>query len=183
MPEATVSLLTTWQPFYGIIGTAAATLTGLMFVVVTFIARAGAPRTNEVFAAFSSPNIPHFGAALFIAAMQSAPWQVLWAPALLLGLCGLAGVIYVVIVGRRMRRQKSYQPVLEDWLWHLAFPLVSYAALVVAALVLPGHPEPALFVSGGATVLLLFIGIHNAWDAVVYLTLQRSRSENTPPDE
>ena len=34
-----MSPLTTWQNFYTIIGSAAATLTGLMFVVVTLIAQ------------------------------------------------------------------------------------------------------------------------------------------------
>ena len=52
---------------------------------------------------------------------------------------------YVVIVIRRARRQTDYKPVLEDWLWHTIFPLVSYTALVVAAIVLPGNPVPALF--------------------------------------
>ena len=28
--------------------------------------------------------------------------------------------------------------------------------------------RPALFVVGAATLLLLFVGIHNAWDAVTY---------------
>ncbi len=178
MQEAAVSLLTTWQTFYGIIGSAAAALTGLMFVVVTLIARVQEPRANEAFAAFSTPNVTHFCAALLIAATLSAPWQVLWNASLLLGLCGLGGVIYVVIVGRRVRRQTSYQPVLEDWLWHMAFPLVSYTALVVAAIVLPVNPALALFVIGAATVLLLFIGIHNAWDTVTYVALERSQSEN-----
>ena len=39
MREAGMSFLTTWQSFYVIIGSAAATLTGLMFVVMTLIAR------------------------------------------------------------------------------------------------------------------------------------------------
>ena len=183
MQEAAVSLLTTWQTFYGIIGSAAATLTGLMFVVVTLIARVQEPRANEAFAAFSTPNVAHFGAALLVAATFSAPWQVLWNASLPLGLCGLGGVIYVVIVGRRVRRQTSYQPVLEDWLWHTAFPLVSYTALVVAAMVLPVYPALALFVIGAATVLLLFIGIHNAWDTVTYVALERSQSEDKHQDQ
>ena len=58
--------------------------------------------------------------------------------------------MYVVIVIRRARRQTDYQPVLEDWLFHTIFPLVSYTALVVAALLLPGHPAPALFVIAAA---------------------------------
>jgi hypothetical protein len=182
MQEAAVSLLTTWQNFYVIIGSAAAALTGLMFVVVTLTARvqesgAQEPATHETVAAFSTPNVAHFCAALLVAATLSAPWQVLWNASLLLGLCGLGGAIYVVIVGLRVRHQTSYQPVLEDWLWHMAFPLVSYTAIVVAAIVLPGSPAPALFVIGAATVLLLFIGIHNAWDTVTYIALERSLSE------
>src|SRR6267154_3989129 len=87
---------------------------------------------------------------------------------------GLGGATYVVIVLRRARRQTDYQPVMEDWLFHTVFPLVSYTALLVAALLLPGHPAPALFVIAAATVLLLFIGIHNAWDNVTYTAIELS---------
>jgi hypothetical protein len=78
-------------------------------------------------------------------------------------------VTYAVIVVRRARRQTDYQPVLEDWLRHAVFPLVSYTA---PALLLPGNPVPALFGIGAVTVLLLFIGIHNAWDSVTYIAVQ-----------
>jgi hypothetical protein len=184
MPEAAVSLLATWQNFYVLVGSAAATLTGLMFVVVTLTARARvqASSPSVAVAAFSSPNVVHFCIALLVAAILSAPWQVLWNAGLLLGLSGLGGMIYIVIVVRRVRRQTDYQPVLEDWLWHTVFPLVSYTAFVVAAMVLPGNPAPALFVIGAATVLLLFIGIHNAWDTVTYVTLERSLPENKSQD-
>ena len=100
MQEAGVSLLTTWQNFYVLIGTAAATLTGLMFVVITLIAgaRVRVSSASGVIAAFSTPTIVHFCTALLIAAILSAPWQVLWNAGLLLGLSGLGGVTYVVIV-------------------------------------------------------------------------------------
>lgn len=184
MQEALLSPLAAWQNFYGIIGTAAATLTGLMFVVATLIAgvRLRVSSPSEAFATFNSPNVWHFGAALLVAAILSAPWQALWNAGLLLGLCGLGGMIYVVIVLRRVRRQKDYQPVLEDWLFHTVLPLVSYTALLVAAIVLPGHPAPALFVIAAGTVLLLFIGIHNAWDNVTYIALELSQSENKSQD-
>jgi hypothetical protein len=184
MQEAVLSPLAAWQNFYGIIGTAAATLTGLMFVVATLIAgvRLRVSSPSEAFATFNSPNVWHFGAALLVAAILSAPWQALWNAGLLLGLCGLGGMIYVVIVLRRVRRQKDYQPVLEDWLFHTVLPLVSYTALLVAAIVLPGHPAPALFVIAAGTVLLLYIGIHNAWDNVTYIALELSQSENKSQD-
>jgi hypothetical protein len=179
-----MSFLTTWQNFYVLIGTAAATLTGLMFVVVTLSAgvRVRVSSPSGGIAAFSTPTVVHFGVALLVAAILSAPWQALWNAGLLLGLCGLGGIIYVVIVLRRARRQTDYQPVLEDWLFHTVFPLVSYTALLVGAMLLPGHPALALFVIAAGTVLLLFIGIHNAWDNVLYIAIDLSRPQNKSQD-
>ena len=184
MQEAGVSILPTWQNFYVIIGTAAATLTGLLFVVATLIAgvRVRVSSPSSGIAAFNTPNVVHFCAALLVAAILSAPWQALWTAGLLLGLAGLGGATYVIIVLRRARRQTDYQPVLSDWLWHTVFPLVSYTALLVAAMLLPGHPAPALFVIAAGTVLLLFIGIHNAWDNVTYIALELSRPQNKSQD-
>ena len=181
MPEAALLPLATWQNFYVIVGTAAATLTGLQFVVITLIAGVGR-RSSAALGAFTTPNIVHFGATLLVAATLSAPWQVLWNTGLLLGLSGLGGGTYVLIVLRRARRQADYHPVLEDWLWHIVLPLVSYTAIVVAAMLLLGHPVPALFVIAAATVLLLFIGIHNAWDNVIYIAIELSQPQNTSQD-
>ena len=181
MQEAVLSPLATWQNFYVIIGSAAATLTGLMFVVMTL--RVRGRRSSGALGAFATPTVVHFCAALLVAALLSAPWQALWHAGLLLGLSGLGGVTYVIIVLRRARRlTTAYQPVLEDWLWYMLLPLVSYTALVVAAIVLPGQPAPALFVIAAATVLLLFIGIHNAWDNVTYTAIELSGPQNKSQD-
>ena len=174
--------LATWQTFYVLIGSAAATLTGLLFVVVTLIAGVRASSPSLAFATFNAPNVVHFGAALLIAAILIAPWQVLWPADLLLGLAGLGGVCYVLIVIRRARRQTDYQMVMEDWLFHTVLPFVSYSALFVSAILLSGNPAPTLFIIASATVLLLFIGIHNAWDNVSYIVLQLSRQENKNQD-
>lgn len=178
MQEAVASLLGSWHSFYSIIGSSAAALTGLMFVVITLIARTEMSGSGDGIAAFGTPNVTHFGAALFIAALLSAPWPTFWSVSILLGLCGLAGVIYIIIVIRRARRQTDYEPVLEDWLWHIIFPLASYAALFVAAIVLPINPASALFVVGAAAVLFLFIGIHNSWDTVTYFIITRPQPQN-----
>jgi len=93
------------------------------------------------------------------------------------------GVGYVFIVFRRTRRQTDYQPVLEDWLFHTVFPLVSYSALVVGAILLLGDPVLALFVIAGATVLLLFVGIHNAWDNVTYIAIELAQRDDKRQDQ
>src|SRR5258708_29833561 len=132
MQEAVLSPLATWQNFYVIVGTAAAAMTGLMFVVITLSARTREPGPSGALGAFATPTIVHFGAALLVAAILNAPWQVLWNPGLLLGLCGLGGVIYVVIVLRRARPQTDYQPGLEDWLLDTGLPPPFFLPLVAA---------------------------------------------------
>jgi hypothetical protein len=90
-----------------------------------------------------------------------------------LSLCGLAGTLYSANVIQRQRRVQGYTPVLEDWVWYGASPLVAYLALVVAAPLLPVSPEAALLLIGAAMALLLFNGIRNAWDIVTYLAVER----------
>lgn len=182
MQEATVSVLGTWQNFYVIIGSAAAALTGLMFVAVTLIAGTRRRTSGNPVGAFSTPTVVHFCAALLVAAIISAPWPALWNVGLMLGLSGLGGVIYIVIVTRRLRSQTEYQPVLEDWLGHTIFPLISYMALLVAAIMLPANPELALFITAAATLLFIFTGIHNAWDNVTYIATVLSRPEDKSQD-
>jgi hypothetical protein len=178
MQEAAASALGAWRDFYVIAGTAAAALTGLTFVALTLVA--GARRTagsGGGIGAFSTPTVVHFGAALLVAALLSAPWRALWHAGLLLGLAGLAGLAYAVIVVRRLRRPVGYRPVLHDWLWHGALPLAAYITLLVAAIALPRQPVPALFGIGGVTVLLLIIGIHNTWDGVTYIVIELMHPE------
>ena len=184
MLEATVPLLITWENFYSIVGTAAATLTGLMFVVVTLTAglRRQERGNNDTAGAFSTPNVVHFCIALLIAALLSAPWSGLEIPNLLLGLIGLGGTIYISIVLGRFTRLRNYKPVLEDWMWHIVIPFFCYIILFVAAIVLLSNPVLAMFFIGAVTVLFLFIGIHNSWDTVTYITTEFPRREDKGQD-
>jgi hypothetical protein len=188
--EHAVSPLAAWESFYVIIGSSAAALTGLQFVVVTLGAEANAV-TGGAMRAFGTPTIVHFCVVLLISAILSAPWHVLSSAGLGLAVCGLGGLVYGAIVLRHARRQTDYAPVFEDWLWHNALPIVAYATLFAAAIVLHRRPEGALFVIGATALLLLFIGIHNAWDAVTYIAFKKRdqtptalfpRSPVIPPD-
>jgi hypothetical protein len=174
-----MSPLSTWGNFYVIVGGAAGALIGLTFVVITLVAgRAGrAVRpglSSGGLEAYNTPTVVHFAAALLACATLSAPWPALAPVALLLGLGGLAGAAYVAVVARRLARWKVYTPVAEDWAFHAGLPLAAYAALVAAALLLPGSPTWALFVVGPALLLLVVIGIHNAWDLVTAMALQNA---------
>jgi len=50
--------------------------------------------------------------------------------------------------------------------------LIAYSSIIGAGLAFPHNPETALFVVGAVALTLIFIGIHNAWDAVEYVAVQ-----------
>lgn len=163
--------LAKWDNFYVIVGSAAGALIGLQFVVLTLIAQMPRLSSPEAGAAFGSPTVVHFGAALFLSALLHAPWQSVNDVAVLLGICGFGGIIYSVVVCRRMVKQRAYKPVFEDWLFHAGLPLLAYGTLGLSAIAAPSHFRQALFGVGGAALLLLYIGLHNSWDAVSYHVL------------
>ena len=167
------SPLRAWESFYVIVGTSAGALTGLQFVVMTLIAETErSRRRSEAVSAFGSPNVVHFCAGLLISALLSVPWMQMAHAGWAVAATGAGGAIYCAIVVRRAMRQQDYQPVFEDWLFHTVLPALAYVALLVAGSLFTRDPAAVLFPIAGATLLLVFVGIHNAWDTVMYVTVQ-----------
>lgn len=182
MGDFTVLALKEWESFYVIVGSSAGALTGLQFVVMTLIVDSEAiRRSSQTMAAFGSPNVVHFCLALLVAALCSAPWHDLGPLGVFLGMTGAAGFGYCVIVLRRARRQRGYKPVLEDWIWHTVIPMLAYLALIPAGILLAPSTIAALYMVGATALLLVFVGIHNAWDTVMYVTLLRMREQKAKP--
>jgi nucleoside recognition membrane protein YjiH len=178
-----VTLLHGWESFYVIVGSSAGALIGLQFVVITLIAEIPLSRSDaQVGPAFATPSVVHFAVVVLISAVLSAPWQGIGNVAILWALVGHGGIVYVFIVTRRMRKQTAYKPVLEDWLFHVLLPLVAYAMLAVSAYAAHSYERGVLFFVGASALLLLFIGIHNAWDAVTYHVFVRRRGKPNDGD-
>lgn len=165
-----------WENFYVIVGSSAGALIGLQFVVMALVAeypmRSDDGQAGE---AFGTPNVVHFGVVLLLSALITAPWDGIGVVAILWGLIGLCGIVYSCVVARRMRSQTAYKPVLEDWLFHVLLPLAGYAMLVAAAGLTRFQARAAMFLVGAGVLLLLFIGIHNSWDTVMYHVFVRRR--------
>jgi len=164
-----------WEAYYLIIGTSAAALTGLNFVVIALGSETTRIGGDDTVKAFGTPTMVHFCVVILLSAIATAPWQSLSAVALVLGATGLAGVAYSGFVVRQAQQQTSYTPEPSDWFWHGVLPPVCYAALVVAALLISRHAHEALFVVAAVALLLTYIGIHNAWDSATYIALSASR--------
>ena len=177
MDETIREALQGWTNFYLITGSAAAALTGLQFVVQTLIAsglplRLGGGTDREAStAAFGTPTVVHFALALVLSALLAAPWPGFASLRTTLAVLAAAALVYSAIVLRRARAQRVYRPVLEDWIWHIVLPTAAYATVLVATWLETDGAEGPLFAIAGATLLLVCVGIHNAWDTVTFLPL------------
>jgi hypothetical protein len=165
------SPLAGWENFYVIVGSAAGALTGLQFVVITLVAQSRNVGSMTEVRAFGSPTVVHFCFALLLSGIVTAPWRSLGGPAIALAICGLAGFAYSASIIRHARRQTGYQADAEDWFWYILLPLLDYAVLVIAAILLRLHHTAALFAVAITALLLLFNGIHNSWDTVTWVVV------------
>jgi hypothetical protein len=163
--------LLVWEAFYIIVGSSAGALTGLQFVVMALVAESQARTSTREIDAFGTPTIVHFCAVLLISSILSAPWPELWLASIAIGTCGAAGIVYGLIVVRRTRHTTNYTPEVEDWIWHCVLPLIAYTLLFVGGITLTISHVPALFGIAVFALILLFVGIHNAWDTVTYITV------------
>jgi hypothetical protein len=176
-----MTTLSDWQNFYVIVGSSAGALIGLQFVVMALISQIpNLRRTAETGRTFATPNIVHFVAALLLAAWMCAPWQGISTIVVLWGIGGLVGVIYSGVTTRRLRKQTGYTPEFEDWLFHAILPLVAYGALLYSACCGFFDLRASSFGVAAAAMLLLLVGIHNAWDTVTYHIFVRKPEAREP---
>jgi len=165
-----------WENFYVITGSSAAGLTGLTFVVIALVS--DAYRVNATgLRAFITPTVVHFGSVLALAAFMTVPHQGVLSLSVGFALGGLAGLIYVAFIATSIQLQANrYRPVVEDWTWHVALPAVAYGALLAMGFVIWRHTAQSLHGVAAASILLLFIGIHNAWDIAVWISLNKQQT-------
>jgi hypothetical protein len=179
--------LEAWANYYVIVGSSAGGLTGLTFVVIALVADAHAVRLTGL-RAFITPTIVHFGSALALSAFMNVPGQSVTSLGICLDIFGIAGLVYTAGTARQVYRataNTSYKPVAEDWIWNAILPILTYALLFIAGLVTSLHTPTALYLSAAASMGLLIIGIHNAWDIAVWFTAERpgaqAQEEKKPP--
>lgn len=173
------SPLAGWENFYVIIGSSAGGLTGLTFVVVALIRDVARGVQPTGLGAFVTPTIVHFGGVLALAAYLSMPHQGVTSLSAGFGIAGLAGVVYGQVIAANMGRHGGqYVPVREDWIWNVILPTLVYGGLLAMAVLVWYRPTQTLYGVAGLSLILLFIGIRNAWDIAVWMTLNKGRETN-----
>jgi hypothetical protein len=163
-----------WHEFYLLIGTSAAALAGLLFIVVSISPETIASRPQSGVRAFITPTIVFFTTALIVSALMLAPGLTPVWLAVLLALVGFGGLVYLFWVGGNERWREN-QLDREDWIFYIAAPFVSYLLLFAAAVAIGFQSMLGAAVLALTMILLLVTGIHNAWDLVVWLAQQRGK--------
>ncbi|HEY2808571.1 MAG TPA: hypothetical protein VGI91_07230 [Steroidobacteraceae bacterium] len=177
------NLLAGWENFYVIVGSSAGGLTGLTFVVIALAADANRVRASGL-RAFVTPTIVHFGVVLALAALLSMPHQSILT--LSAGFAAIAafGLIWSAVISINMPKHGTeYSPVIEDWIWNVILPGLVYVLVLAMSYVIWHHLAGALYGMAAAALALLFIGIHNAWDIAVWMTLTLPGKKADAPEE
>lgn len=161
-----------WHEFYLLVGSAAAALTGLMFVVVSISPETVASRPGAGIRAFVTPTIVFYATVLVVSALMMAPHAAPRLISVLLALGAAAGIAYMlwIDVHRQWRKSKLG---LDDWFWYLALPALGYVLLLAAAIALWLRAEAGLRLVASAMVLLLVVGIRNGWDLALWMAQNR----------
>src|SRR5256885_16306510 len=102
-----------WENFYVIIGSSAAALTGLQFVVVVLGAEARSIGPEG--GAFGTPTVVHFCAVLLMSAILSVPWRAVSHAGLSLPAVGVAGKPFTAGGARPGGPGAAARPALGGW--------------------------------------------------------------------
>ncbi|HKC80133.1 MAG TPA: hypothetical protein VKB91_02990 [Gemmatimonadaceae bacterium] len=172
-----ITSLAGWENFYIIVGLSAAALTGLMFVVIALTAETRGASDSGGMAAFASPTILHFCAVLLVSAILTTPGHTNASLSFSLFVSGLAGMAYSTRIIVRMRRQRAFTPENSDWVWYILLPLVGYVCLLGSAAVVWVGAGAALYSVAAGALLLLYVGIHNAWDAAIWVAVHKQKGK------
>ncbi len=173
-----MKLLEGWDNFYVILGSAAAALIGLTFVVIALLSDARRVHP-EGMQGYIAPTIVHFGTVLAFAAYMSVPQHTILSLSAGLAIGGMGTTAYTVVIANNVRRFAiHYTPVLEDWVWHVILPTVDYATLLGMAFLIWYRQQLALYGIAAALAVLLFIGIHNAFDVAVSVAVQNRKDDD-----
>jgi hypothetical protein len=163
-----------WDSFYLLIGTAAAALIGLLFVVATLTAGHDATAVSRGTHLYNTPTVFNLAAVLVISALALAPDVPAHVVGLLLALSAAVGFIYSTIIIVEFRRGKTPAPPHWSDIWCYAVaPAALYLALGVIAALIWRRQAWVPYGVAATSVALLLVAIRNAWDLVTWLAPRR----------
>jgi hypothetical protein len=167
-------VLKPWYEFYSLVGTASATLIGLLFVAASVGSGIYTPDKRHALRAFLSPSVVHFSTALAACLIAMTPVRSWTLGGLLVDGDGLFGIVYAILVWRSMVRHGLMTTIdWEDRVWYAALPALGYPMMVLAGIMFLWRSDLGCGLLALALGLLLLTGVRNAWDMTVWTVMRR----------
>jgi hypothetical protein len=165
-------LVHAWHDFYLLVGTASATLVGLMFVTGTIGANLFTEKNREAMRAFISPTVAHFCAILFICILAAIPSQTWRSLGGFLFAAGAAGIVYSARVWVQLFVRRSFDVDVVDRMFYALIPVLGYLLVLLCAVLLVAQSALSLDVLAAGLITLLLAGIRNAWDMTMWIVIR-----------
>jgi membrane protein CcdC involved in cytochrome C biogenesis len=168
-----------WANFYLITTTAAATLIGLLFILITLAADKRPKEVGKI-GLYLTPTVVYFISVLLLAAVMTFPNQSRFTAMLCICSAGALGLLYSVSMV--VRKEKF----LHRWdvFTYVVCPLVAYGLLVRGGLILEHTAQRGLTLVAVAMLALITLGVRNSWGIAVDVVSpprEHSHSRATPP--
>jgi hypothetical protein len=167
-----------WENFYYLMGSAAATLIGLMFIAVSLTHNFDTQKAERGQRLFMTPTVMQLAIVLAIAGLALAPRLTPEAHRWAMGAVAAWGILYTAPGTVRLATDKDAVAHWSDFWFYGFAPMTIY--LVFAAAVADWLIPQALACNLMALSLLalLMISIRNAWDLVTWIAPRRK----APPE-
>jgi hypothetical protein len=174
--QSVAGTLGAWHDFYTLLGTASATMVGLLFVAASVGSGVFTAERRAPLRVFLSASVVNFSLLLATSLLVLAPIRTEpWLGTMIVG-CALFGLTHSSLAWRDTLHDGLMKSIdLEDRTWYIILPIAGYLCLATSGVMLALgllFSCPAL---AGSVGLLLAVGVHNAWDITVWIITRRQQ--------
>ena len=170
--------MASWHDFYITIGTASASLIGLLFVALSINVDAIAGPSGDDLRAYAEQAFANFATVLLVAVVFLVPSHDASSSGVAYLLLGALGGIRMLRHAPAIWRARRTGQVGEVAFWRLLLPTAALAGLIVAGFGLIAGDASALYWLVGVILAMLMSAARSSWDLLV-----RVSQERRPPTE
>jgi len=161
-----------WQAFYQMTGGAAATLTGLLFIVASLTTGRQVSVTSAGVRLFTTPTVFHLVSVLVISALMLAPDGEGRSQSAIITVWSAGGLVYSVGRTVGLARLEKHSHWSDIW-WYGFAPMACFLALAAASITACLRAPHAAYYVALCLTAQLVVAVRNAWDLVTWLAPRR----------
>ena len=171
-----------WWNFFYLCGSAAATLTGLMFIAVPLASGLIRKDNLALVNVFLSPLCIHFLHVFFLCCATAVPRanpSLTGAAAIVTALWPLSGMPKHCSVLRTEARREEAEIDISDWALLVVLPIAIYVCLIAAGVGFFLGKSWAVPTLAASCIALLLVAARGAWDTLVTIAVLRSKESDS----